>query len=78
MTYSLNMPNRPPRHDHMSVIALRKGRRIRHVNWYWGKFITYENGSLTDEKGEKYSTNQIPQEFEIYNEETHGLHNERN
>lgn len=43
--------------------------KIRHKNWYWGKYIF---------SGESLNSNRITlkdKDFEIYEEEKHGWHN---
>ena len=58
------------------VLALNSGHKIRHINWYWGKYIYTMWGEIFDEMGEAYPESQIPGEFEIYQEALHGIHND--
>ena len=62
---------------------LNKGKKIRKKSWWWGRYIKKVYEKIRLQGGEFYPESQIPtcskeydNEWEEYDEELHGEHNE--
>lgn len=62
-----------------AFLFMKKGEKVRHAHWYWGRYVIYSKSSILDEKGGffpcHYFMDGLDDIWEIYNEEKHGLSN---
>lgn len=54
-----------------------KGAKLRYPTWYWGKYIEWTGAHWIDERGVRFPSKHVCDEFETYSEETHGIHNSK-